>query len=88
MNVNSDNKPTLTISPEDLAQLGGGALGYIREIDGRAAIKMIGAGTAVPPDAKLFCLYGADGTPVSISGSIEAAIGSAYEHELLPMSVH
>ena len=33
-------------------------------------------------------LYNADGTPVSISGSKEAALGSAFEHELMAMSVH
>lgn len=76
------------LSPAELAQLGGGALAYIREIEGKEAIRLIGGQAAVPPDAKLFCLYAADGTPVSISGSREAAIGSAFEHELLPMSVH
>ena len=39
-------------------------------------------------ERRLFCLYSADGTPVSISGSREAALGSAFEHELMPMSVH
>ncbi len=76
------------LSPAELAQLGGGALAYIREIEGQEATRLIGAQAAVPPDARLFCLYAADGTPVSISGSREAAIGSALEHELLPMSVH
>jgi len=36
----------------------------------------------------IFNLYNADGTPVSISGSKEAALGSAFEHELMAMSVH
>jgi hypothetical protein len=76
------------LSAAELAQLGGGALAYIREIEGKEAIRLIGVPAAVPADAKLFCLYAADGTPVSISGSREAAIGSAFEHELLPMSVH
>ena len=87
MNNNIDHK-FFDLSPAELAQLGGGALGYIREIEGRDALKLIGEGAVVPPQARLFCLYGADGTPVSISGSIEAAIGSAFEHELMPMSVH
>ena len=82
------NQKFFDLSLADLAQLGGGALGYIREIEGREAMKLIGAAALVPPQARLFCLYGADGTPVSISGSVEAAIGSAFEHELLPMSVH
>lgn len=87
MNKTAERK-SLDLSPGDLARLGGGALGYIREIEGQDAMKLIGEQAAVPPEARLFCLYGADGTPVSISGSIEAAIGSAFEHDLMPMSVH
>lgn len=88
MNVNSDAKKTLDLSPEDLARLGGGAVAYIREIEGKDAIRLTGGQAAVPPNAKLFCLYGADGTPISISGSREDAVGSAFAHELMPMSVH
>ena len=84
----SDEAKTLSLSPEDLAKLGGGALAYIREIEGRDAIKLLGGKAKVPPTARLFCLYGADGTPVSISDSRDGAIGSAFEHELMPMSVH
>ena len=89
MNINEDNaKKTFELTPEDLATLGGGALGYIREIEVREARRLLGGQATVAPNSKLFCLYGADGTPVSISGSREAAVGSAFEHELMPMSVH
>ena len=84
----AETKKTLDISETDLARLGGGALAYIREIETREAIRLLGSQPTVAPDARLFCLYNADGSPVSISGSREAAIGSAFEHELLPMSVH
>jgi len=87
MNTNESRK-TLELSPEDLALLGGGALGYIREIELNEAQRLLGGQATVAPNSKLFCLYNADGTPVSISGSHEAAIGSAFEHELMPMSVH
>lgn len=84
----SDEKKTVELSPEDLARLGGGALAYIREIDGKDAVKLLGGNALIPPTARLFCLYGADGTPVSISDSRDGAIGSAFDHELMPMSVH
>ncbi|WP_373503986.1 DUF1150 family protein [Aestuariivirga sp.] len=88
MNTTQDEKKTIELTPEDLALLGGGALGYIREIEVREARRLLGNQAKVSPNSKLFCLYGADGTPVSISGSREAAVGSAFEHELMPMSVH
>lgn len=78
----------MELSPQDLARLGGGALAYIREIEGRDAMKLLGANARVPAKARLFCLYGADGTPVSISDSHDGATASASEHELLAVSVH
>ena len=87
--MNADTmKKTLNISETDLAHMGGGALAYIREIEGEEATRLLGKETVLAPDSKLFCLYHANGTPVSISGTREAAIGSAFEHELMPMSVH
>ncbi len=81
-------KKVLELSAQDLAQLGGGALAYIREIEGKEAARLMGSDVRVEPKARLFALYHADGTPVSISGTHEAAVGSAFEHELMPMSVH
>lgn len=84
----TETKKILTLSPEDLGKLGGGASAYIREIEGREAVKLLGGKARVASSARLFALYHADGTPVSISGTRDAAIGSAFEHELVPMSVH
>jgi hypothetical protein len=76
------------LTPEQLAKLGGGVLGYVREIGVKDAKALLGVGVAVPPLSKLFALFNADGTPVSISGTREAAFGSAMAHELVPASVH
>ena len=76
------------LTPEQLAQLGGGVLGYVREIAIKDAKALLGSGVPVPPQGRLFALYNADGTPISISGTREAALGSAFEHELTPASVH
>ena len=84
----SELKNALELSPQDLALLGEGDLGYIREIEVNEAKRLLGGQASVSADSKLFCLYNADGTPVSISGSKEAALGSAFEHELMAMSVH
>jgi len=76
------------LTPPQLAGLGAGAVGYIREIDSDVALKLLGPKMSVPDGIRLFCLYGADGTPVSISGSWEAAFANAREHELVPVSLH
>ena len=71
-----------------LAALGGGVIGYVKEIEGADAEKLLGDRINVAPKAKLYCLYNADGSPISISGSREAAISSVMEHELVAASVH
>ncbi len=88
MNTDDNTRKTVELSSQDLAMLGEGALGYIREIELQEARRLLGSQASVAPNSKLFCLYNADGTPVSISGSREAALGSAFEHELMAMSVH
>jgi hypothetical protein len=76
------------IATEELAMLGNGALGYIREIEPDSAAKLLGPQINVPGDIRLYCLYGADGTPMSISASFEAAFAAARQHELTPVTVH
>jgi hypothetical protein len=83
-----ETEKKLTIATEDLAMLGNGALGYIREIEPGHAAKLLGPQINVPGDIRLYCLYGADGTPMSISASFESAFAAAREHELTPVTVH
>ena len=75
-------------SDVEFARLGGGAVGYIREIDGERAEMLLGGAAAVPQGARLFCLYHADGSPVSISGSREAAVANAMQQELVAVAGH
>jgi hypothetical protein len=87
MNTSND-KQALELSLEELAQLGNGALSYIREIEGRDVLRLVGPQVRVSPDAKLFCLFNANGSPISISGTREGAADSAVEHELVAISLH
>jgi hypothetical protein len=83
-----ETEKKLTIASEELAVLGNGALGYIREIEPDNAAKLLGPQIDLPGDIRLYCLYGADGTPMSISASFEAAFAAARQHELTPVTVH
>jgi len=86
MNTTSDRK--IEMSVDQLAQLGGGHMAYIREIDAEAASRALGQPVKLNRNQRLYCLYQADGTPIAISPTREAALASAMEHELLPMSIH
>jgi hypothetical protein len=84
MNVTSDK---MKLSDIEFAQLGGGHLAYIREIDAEQASILLGE-LPGPPGSPLFCLYAADGTPMAISVSKQAAMANALANQLLPMLVH
>jgi|RhiMetdeSRZDD1v2_1073273.scaffolds.fasta_scaffold58717_6 hypothetical protein len=75
------------LSDIEFAQLGGGHLAYIREIDPHQASILIGE-LPGPPGTPLFCLYAADGTPMAISVSKQAAMANALANQLMPMLVH
>lgn len=84
--MNNHIKPV--ISSDQLASIGSGVLAYVRKIEAATAARLIGSQIEVAPNAEFFCLYNAEGSPISISANYEAAIGSAIEHELIPASVH
>lgn len=83
-----DQKQTISISPEQLQAIGSGFLAYVKAIAVEDAVRMLGQPIAAGPEGKLFALFGANGQPISISQSREAAIGNAMEHELVPASLH
>ena len=82
------NSVLTKMTAEELAALGGGVFAYVRKIAGAEASAMLGGDMKIPPDAELYCLYNANGAPISISQDYGSALGSAQEHELTPASVH
>lgn len=75
-------------SPKELAQVGGGVLAYVKEMESAEAKALLGGNVALPATGKLYALFNADGSPISISGSRSGALGSALEHDLIPASLH
>lgn len=84
--VVSKNRTSMT--PAELASLGGGEIGYVREIDLDKAAELLGPAVRIPGGTTLFALYSANGTPVAIADSREGALANALEHDLKPISVH
>ncbi|MCB4767370.1 DUF1150 domain-containing protein [Ancylobacter sp. Lp-2] len=75
------------LTPEAFASLGGGHIAYVRPIDSADAARMFPQ-ARLEPGLKLFTLHAADGTPMMLTDSREAAIASAMENELVTVSVH
>jgi hypothetical protein len=92
MNRNHGNttEPATDISQESLAQLGDGHIAYVKAVrveDFRNQFPQ----TELPqldPGQVLFALHAADGTPIMLADSREAAIANAWSQELETVSVH
>jgi hypothetical protein len=78
----------LKLSPEAFAVLGGGQVAYVREIKPEDVKDMFPQAPQIAPGMRLFSLHAADGTPIIVTDSREAAIANAREHELDTVSVH
>ncbi|MGI9373697.1 MAG: DUF1150 family protein [Hyphomicrobiales bacterium] len=74
------------MSDQDLAILGDGEIGYVKEISSRTAARIIrdagGDEGSFPIAQKLFALHAADGTPIAIADTRESALASAFENDL------
>jgi len=85
---NPTNEPSLAISPEALAQLGDGEIAYVKPIRSDEVAKLFPQAPELEPGTQLFALHAADGTPIMLTDSREAAVANAWSHELQTVSVH
>ena len=76
------------ITQEALAHLGDGRLAYVKAIRSEVVAGLFPQAPQLQPGIKLFALHGADGTPIMLTDSREAALANAWSQELEPVSVH
>ena len=88
MNKSVNEKSELVLTPEAFAVLGGGRIAYVRAIRSEDVPALFPQAPALTPGLRLFSLHAADGTPILITDSREAALANAREHELDTVSVH
>jgi hypothetical protein len=76
------------MSPEALAVLGDGKIAYIKTIRSEDVPALFPQAPEIQPGMRLFALHAADGTPIMLTDSREAAIANAWSQELETVSVH
>jgi hypothetical protein len=81
-------EPTVNVSPEALAALGGGRIAYVKPIRSEDVPALFPQVPEIAPGVQLFALHAADGTPMMLTDSREAAVANAWSHELETVSVH
>src|SRR5262245_38711514 len=97
MNANNDNANNTSnntnvtfgsMSPEALAVLGGGRIAYVRTVRSEDVQKQFPQAPELAPGTLLYALHAADGTPIMLTDSREAAVANAWSQELETVSVH
>jgi hypothetical protein len=76
------------ITPEALALLGDGEIAYVKPIRSEELGQLFPEAPDIQPGMQLFALLSANGTPILITDSREAAVANAWSQELEPVSVH
>jgi len=82
----SNHAPVL---PEHVfAMLGDKKIAYLKAIESEDVAEMFPQAPVLAPGMKLWALLGADGTPIMLTDSRDAAIAGAMENSLETVSVH
>ena len=84
-NATGDNP---VITPQALAILGGGKIAYVKAIRSEDVHSLYPQAPEMQAGMRLFALHAADGTPILVTDSREAAVANAMTHELETVSVH
>jgi hypothetical protein len=76
------------ISVEALAEMGDGEIAYVKMIRSEDVPVLFPQAPDIEPGLELFALHAADGTPIMLTDSLEAAVAGAQSNELETVSVH
>jgi len=76
------------MSPQAFAVLGGGKIAYVKQIRSENVHELYPQAPEMQPGMKLFALHAADGTPILVTDTREAAVANAWNNELEAVSVH
>jgi len=76
------------LSAEQFALLGGGHIAYVKPMRSEEVQKLFPQVEGIRPGLQLFALLGADGSPLMLTDSKDAALANAWENELQPVSLH
>jgi hypothetical protein len=81
-----NHEPMMT--PQAFAVLGGGKIAYVKPIRSEDVHSLYPEAPEMAPGVRLFALHAADGTPILVTDTREAAVANARTHELETVSVH
>lgn len=86
--MTSSNLTFGALTPQEFAHLGDGVVAYVKTIKSEDAQRLFPQAPAIRPGLELFALLAADGSPIMLTDSKDAAIANAWQQELETVSLH
>lgn len=80
--------PKSPISTRDLAAMGGGKIAYVRAMRGKDLSLLFPQAPQIASEQTIFVLLAADGSPLVIADSEQAAVANAWNNDLVTVSLH
>ncbi|HEV2553849.1 MULTISPECIES: DUF1150 domain-containing protein [unclassified Bosea (in: a-proteobacteria)] len=88
MNEDSTMIRTTPLTPAEFAALGTGEVAYLKSMTSDELLRIFPQAPEIQSGLQLFALLSADGAPILVTDSREAATANAWEHDLRMVSVH
>lgn len=76
------------LTAAEFAALGTGEVAYLKSMTSEELVRIFPQAPEIQPGLKLFALLSADGAPILVTDSRDAATANAWEHDLRMVSVH
>jgi hypothetical protein len=76
------------LTADQLGHLGEGAIAYVRPIKSEEAQALFPQIRGLEPGQQLYALLGANGAPILLADTRDAALANAWENQLATVSVH
>ena len=86
--MTSSNPQFGALTPQEFAHLGDGVVAYVKSIKSEDAQRLFPQAPVIRPGLDLFALLSADGSPIMLTDSKDAAIANAWQQELETVSLH
>jgi hypothetical protein len=80
--MTSSNPRFAALSPNEFAHLGDGVIAYVKTIKSEDAQRLFPQAPVIRPGLELFALLSADGSPIMLTDSKDAAIAKTWQHGL------
>jgi hypothetical protein len=82
------NPEILTMTADQFAHLGEGALAYLRKVTSDELKGRFPGMPDIAPGVELWALFAANGQPILLTDERDSAIGAAVQNQLTPVSIH